>query len=29
MAQVEPLNFAQPDNELSRIAEAERKKTIS
>jgi hypothetical protein len=26
MAQVEPLNFAQPDNELSRIAEAERKK---
>jgi hypothetical protein len=26
MAQVEPLSFAQPDNELSRIAEAERKK---
>ena len=26
MAQVEPLNFAQPDNELSRIAAAERAK---
>ena len=26
MAQLEPLNFEQPDNELSTIAEAERKK---
>ena len=26
MANLEPLSFAQPDNELSKIAEAERKK---
>jgi hypothetical protein len=29
MAQVEPLNFAQPDNEMSRIADAERKKLFA
>ena len=29
MAQLEPLNFEQPDNELSRIAEAERKKLFA
>ena len=29
MATLEPLNFAQPDNELSRIAEAERKKLLT
>ena len=29
MAQVEPLNFSQPDNEMTRIAEAERKKLFA
>lgn len=29
MPTLEPLNFAQPDNELSRIADAERKKLLT
>ena len=29
MAQLEPLNFAQPDNTLSKIAETERKKLLT
>ena len=29
MAQIEPLNFEQPDNELSKIAEIERKKLLT
>jgi hypothetical protein len=29
MAQIEPLNFEQPNNELSQIAEMERKKLLT
>ena len=29
MAQIEPLNFEQPNNELSQIADLERKKLLT